>query len=122
MEEGGIMTGKISHNLIEVRQGDSFVMDFEIKKGCKPVDLTGASLVMQVKDNAGNTIFSVNGEMVDAVNGKIAIVLTPIETSKPVGEYKTDIQLTTRDGSVNTIFPADIHQVATFVITEQVTR
>jgi hypothetical protein len=122
MEEGGIMTGRISNNLIEVRQGDSFVMDFEIKKGCKPVDLTGASLVMQVKDNAGNTIFSANGEMVDAVNGKIAIVLTPIETSKSVGEYKTDIQLITSDGSVNTIFPADIHQVATFIITEQVTR
>ena len=116
------MTGRISNNLIEVRQGDSFTMDFEIKRGCKPVDLTGASLVMQVKDEGGNVIFTANGVEVDAVNGKIAIVLTPTETSKPVGEYKTDIQLTTADGSVNTIFPADIHQIATFVITEQVTR
>ena len=116
------MTGRISNNLIEVRQGDSFVMDFEIKKGCKPVDLTGASLVMQVKDDAGNVIFTANGVEVDVVNGKMALILTPTETGKPVGEYKTDIQLTTRDGSVNTIFPADIHQVATFVITEQVTR
>jgi hypothetical protein len=115
------MTGRISNNLIEVRQGDSFTLDFEIKEGCKPVDLIGARLLMQVKDEGGNVIFSKEGDAVDVVNGKMAIVLTPKETSKPVGEYYTDIQLTTADGSVNTIFPANVSDIATFRITGQVT-
>lgn len=115
------MTGRITNNLIEVRQGDSFTLDFQIKDECKPVDLTGANLLMQARDEGGNVIFSKEGVEVDVVNGKMAIILTPAETSKPVGEYKTDIQLTTQDGSVNTIFPANVNEIATLRITEQVT-
>jgi hypothetical protein len=115
------MTGRITNNLIEVRQGDSFTLDFQIKDGCKPVDLTGASLLMQARDEGGNVILSKEGVEVDIVNGKMAIILTPAETSKPVGEYKTDIQLTTQDGSVNTIFPQNVNEIATLRITEQVT-
>lgn len=115
------MTGRVVNNLIEVRQGDSYVLDFQIKDGCKPVDITGATLVMQVKDDGGNVMFTCLGSMVDALDGKILLNITPQMTSIPVGDYNTDIQLTTADGRVNTIFPANVNAIGTFRITEQVT-
>lgn len=116
------MTGRIVNNLIEVRQGDSFAINFFVKRGCKPVDLTGSTTLMQVRDENNNLIFSVTGDLVDALNGKVAIILTPTQTGAPVGEYKTDIQTTLADGSVNTIFPANVNQIGTLRITEQVTQ
>ena len=116
------MSGRIVNNLIEVRQGDSFAINIQVKQKCQPVDLTGASLLMQVRNPETNAlIFSVNGTAVDVKNGKMALLLTPTETSAMVGDYNTDIQLTTADGSVNTIFPANVNQIATFRITEQIT-
>lgn len=115
------MSGRIANNLIEVRQGDSFTLNFEIKQRCKPVDLTGATMLMQVRDSNNNLMFSLTGTPVDANNGKMALLFTPIQTGIAVGDYNTDIQITTADGSVNTIFPANVNQIATFRVTEQVT-
>lgn len=117
------MTGRIVNNLIEIRQGDSFPINFELSDADtgKPKDLTGAALQMQVRDKDGNLKFSLYGSEVDSKKGKMALLLTPIQTSIPVGDYVADIQLTTNDGSVNTIFPADVNQVAIFRITSQVT-
>lgn len=115
------MTGRIVNNLIEVRQGDSFTINLEVKNKCKPVNLTGASLLMQVKDSGGNLIFQVSGTDVDALNGKIALLITPTMTAAAVGDYVTDIQLTKADGSVDTLFPRDVNAIATFRITPQVT-
>lgn len=115
------MTGRIVNNLIEVRQGDSFTINLEVKNKCKPVNLTGASLLMQVKDSGGNLIFQVSGTAVDALNGKIALLITPTMTAAAVGDYVTDIQLTKADGSVDTLFPRDVNAIATFRITPQVT-
>ena len=116
------MSGTISENLITVRQGDSFAINFELKDKCEPVDLTGAVMLMQVRDDSGNLMFSVGGTLVDAVNGKIAILLTPLQTNIAVGDYNTDIQVTLLDGSVNTIYPANPNQIATFRVTEQITK
>lgn len=118
------MTGRIFNNVIEVRQGDSFAINVDIKDCCcKPVDLTDAALIMQVREKGSNVlIFSLAGTAVDAQNGKMALLLTPTHTNNPVGDYVTDIQLTTADGSVNTIFPSDVNKVATFRITAQVTE
>lgn len=116
------MTGRIVNNLIEVRQGDSFAINFWVKRGCKPVDLTGSTTLMQVRNiNSNALVFQATGTLVDGLNGKVAILLTPTETSAAVGDYKTDIQVTLADGSVNTIFPANVNQIGTFRITEQVT-
>ena len=112
------MTGRIINNLIEVRQGDSYPINIEVKKGCKPVDLTGATMTMQVRDSNNSVVFTLNGTAVDVLNGKMALLLSPTETSIPVGDYVTDIQITGADGSVNTIFPANVNQVATFTITQ----
>ena len=116
------MTGRIINNLIEVRQGDSFPINIQVKRGCKPVDLTGATILMQVRDENNSVMFTLSGTAVDVVNGKMALLLSPTETNIPVGDYVTDIQLTTSDGSINTIFPANVNQIATFRITEQVTQ
>lgn len=115
------MSGKVINNLIEIRQGDSFAMNFQIKNKCQPVDLTGAVMTMQVRDENNNLMFTLSGTDVDVKNGKMALLFTPTQTSIPVGDYNTDIQITTSDGSVNTIFPADVNQIGTFRITEQVT-
>ena len=115
------MTGRVVNNLIEVRQGDSFIINFQMKKGCCPVDVTGSTLVMQVKDDGGNVLITCIGEMVDAEQGKMLLRITPTMSSIPVGDYKTDIQLIGADGSVNTIFPANVNAIGTFRITEQIT-
>ena len=116
------MTGRIINNLIEVRQGDSYTINIQVRKECKPVDLTGATLLMQVRDENNNLMFTLSGTPVDIANGKMVLLLSPTETNIPVGDYVTDIQLTTSDGSVNTIFPTNVNQVATFRITKQVTQ
>lgn len=117
------MTGKVKQELIEVRQGDSFTINIAVSKSCgQPTDLTGASLLMQVRTTSGELVFSVSGTPVDVLNGKMALLLTPTETSEDVGDYLTDIQLTMADGSVNTIYPANVNKVATFRITEQITQ
>lgn len=119
------MTGIVKNNVIEVRQGDSFAINFALKCkcGCKPFDLTGATMLMQVREmGSDNLIFAVNGTAVDVANGKMALLLTPTETSAAVGEYNCDVQITTADGSVNTIWPANVNQIGTFRITAQVTQ
>lgn len=116
------MSGTIQNNLITVRQGDSFVINLAVKRNCKPVDLTGATVLMQVRDEGGNVMFGVTGTAVDVVHGKMALLLTPAETSINVGDYRTDIQITGADGSVNTIFPANVNAIGTFRITPQVTE
>lgn len=116
------MTGRIVNNLIEVRQGDSYPINIEVKRGCRPVNLTGATMLMQVRDENNNLMFALSGTPVDVVNGKMSLLLSPTETNIPVGDYVTDIQITTADGSVNTIFPANVNQIATFRITQQITQ
>lgn len=116
------MTGRVRENLIEVRQGDSFIINVAVtEKNGTPKDLTDASLLMQVRKRNGDLVFSVEGVEVDVLNGRMNLLLTPEQTNNEVGEYITDIQLTTADGSVNTIFPGDVNKIATFKITEQVT-
>ena len=115
------MSGKVQGNIISVRQGDSFTLNFDLSKGCKPVNLTGATLAMQVCDDAGNIVFQCLGTPVDAAKGKVALILTPSMTSIPEGTYATDIQLTQADGNVDTVFPQDVDAVGVFRITKQIT-
>ena len=117
------MTGRVYNNVIEVRQGDSFEIDIAVYNKCQPADLTGATMLMQVRDKESNNVmFEVEGTAVDVEHGKMALLITPSNTAISVGDYVTDIQVTTADGSVNTIFPANVNQVATFRITPQVTE
>lgn len=119
------MTGRIlqNSNVIEVRQGDSFTITINIKKGCEDVDLTGSKINMQVRKMDDNQLmFDLLATEIDIQAGRFALILTPDDTNIDVGEYKTDIQLSTPDGMVNTIFPADVNKIGIFRVTEQVTN
>ena len=119
------MTGRILPNgkVIEVRQGDSFTIRLSITKNNSRIDFTDAVVNMQVRSLDDNTLkFDLLATNIDVSKGQFALILTPTHTNLPVGEYKTDIQLTTKDGSINTIFPADVNRVGVLRITEQVTR
>lgn len=119
------MTGRILPyaNIIEVRQGDSFVIKLKIHKGVKDFDLTDAKVNMQVRNIEDNALkFDLTAEPIDAQKGEFALLISPTESNIDVGSYKTDIQLSTSDGQINTIFPADVNKVAIFRITEQVTH
>ena len=71
------MTGRIINNLIEVRQGDSYSINIQVQKESKPVNLTGATLLMQVRDENNNLMFTLNGTSVDVINGKMVLLLSP---------------------------------------------
>jgi len=116
------MSGKINNNIITVRQGDSFALNLQICDERGPIDLTNSELIMQVRNANDELMFEILGTAVDIEKGKSVILLTPQQTNIAVGQYKCDIQLTTSDGSVNTVFPADINKIGVFVVTEQVTR
>lgn len=119
------MTGRIIANssVIEVRQGDSFKIKLKLAAKNKQIDLSGLKIVMQVRQqNDDALVFQKQAETVDEAAGVYMLRLSPAETSAPVGNYKTDIQLELPDGGVNTIFPADVNKIGVFRITPQVTK
>lgn len=119
------MTGRIlpNGNIIEVRQGDSFTIRLKITKNNSQIDLSDSVVKMQIRNFDDNSIKSeLYATPIDITNGMFALILTPTTTSLEVGNYKTDIQLTTKDGAINTIFPADVNKIGVLRITEQVTR
>lgn len=119
------MTGRIlqNSNVIEVRQGDSFTIKIKINKNGGDMDLTGSEINMSVRRTDDNSeMFKLLATTIDIENGLFALVLTPSHTSIEAGDYKTDIQLETPDGSINTIYPADVNKTAVFRVTPQVTE
>lgn len=117
------MSGIVTPNMIEVRQGDSFTINIYLKRNCKEFDLTNWTCEMQVRNkDTKDLIFNVMGTPVELEHGKIALILTPDMTVNAVGDYECDIQIVSDTGEINTIYPADLSKVATFRITKQVTR
>jgi hypothetical protein len=119
------MVGRIMPNFIEVRQGDSFTIPLLFREGKSAVDLTGAVLKMQVRTKDDNkAVISKTGSIDDAVHGKASVQIAPSDTKNlVVGEdYVTDIQITFANGEVHTVYPAQIGQVAAFVVGQNVTE
>ena len=118
------MTGRIlqNGNVIEVKQGDSFTIIMNITKNNSKINLSGARVDMQVRDDEGSVKFNLSSTPIDAENGKFVLSLAPAHTNIPLGSYKTDIKLITPDGGVNTIFPSDVTKIGVLRITESVTR
>ncbi len=115
------MSGRIINNLIEVRQGDSFNIMFNVSLNGAPADLSDSTIRMQVRNEQNEMMFELLGKIVDEENGKLVLCITPEQSNIAVGDYKCDIQLETADGSVNTIFPLNVNQIGVFRITPQVT-
>ncbi|MDO4161874.1 MAG: hypothetical protein Q4D80_02570 [Pseudomonadota bacterium] len=119
------MTGKIipSKNIIEVRQGDTFVIKLQFHKQSAEIDLHDAQIMMQVRRKDDDSLlFSLEALPIEAEKGKFSFVLSPVQTGLAEGEYKTDMQIILNDGSVHTFFPADVNQIGIFRITQQVTK
>lgn len=119
------MTGRViaGKNIIEVRQGDSFVIRLNFRKLPPEIDLEKAEITMQVRQkNDASLVFELSAQPVDSRMGIFAFILSPEQTNIEVGEYKTDMQLKTADGSVNTFFPDNVNKIGIFRVTEQVTR
>lgn len=78
----------------------TFIVEYKDSNG-NPINLTGASAKLQVRDTKGGTKLAVSltspsgGITIDAVNGKLTVKMTPTQTSKlfyPKSEY--DLMLT----------------------------
>lgn len=115
------MSGRLINNLIEVRQGDSFAITLHLLKNNQDVDLSNITGRMQVY-SGDEMQWELEAVSIDAAGGKLAFLITPEHSSIDEGDYLCDIQLEMPDGSVNTIFPANINQVGTFRITKQITK
>lgn len=109
-------------NIIEVRQGDTFNINFHLKKCCKDYDLTGTSIVMTVRNRSDKTlIFTKNAEDVDLTHGRMMLPVYPSDTENlDVGDYDCIIRAYLPSGEVHTLFPDDPKKIATFRVTEQV--
>ena len=98
------MAGYMTQNGIVVRQGDSF------------------DILLQFRNADGKAINIQDWQILDVKEGKARIELKPADTGIDAGDYVTDIQVTTDQNDVHTIFPQDVNRVGVFRITEQVTR
>jgi hypothetical protein len=85
----------------------SFIVEYKDNNGL-PIDLTGATAKMQVRDQKGGTklAFSLTspsgGIVIDPTNGKLTIKMTPTQTNKlfyPKSSY--DVMIT--DSNTNKI-------------------
>lgn len=115
------MSGVIKNNLIMVRQGDSFNIFLQISTDGTPASLTENIVRMQVRNYQNDLMFEILGNVINEKEGKLELSITPQQSNIPVGEYKCDIQIENKDGSVNTIFPLNVCQTGVFKITPQVT-
>ena len=115
------MTGRMIKNLIEVRQGDSFVITVHLLKNGRDVDLTDSVARMQVRNKNGELVWELESTMISSDEGKMLFNIAPENSNINTGDYQCDIQLEMPDGSVNTIFPANVNQTGIFRITKQVT-
>lgn len=116
------MVGTITPKGITVRKGDSFNIILQFRHSEIPMDLSDCIIKLGVKNQAGKIMFEKQAEIIDVASGKARIVITPNESSIDAGEYRSDIQITFKNGEVHTVYPQDINKLAYFKITEEVTE
>lgn len=118
------MSGNIivPSNIIEVRKGDTFVINFQINKGCSGVDLEGSTISMCARNKATNAVvLDKQAVGVDMAKGKMALVIEPKDTQNiTVGDYVCVIKIAFSDGNIHTIFPEDVKKVGIFRVTPSV--
>lgn len=118
------MSGKIivPANVIEVRQGDTFNIDFHLKKDCKDYDLTGTDIFMTVRNKSDKSlIFTKYAEGIDILHGKMLLAIYPSDTENlALGDYDCIIRAHLPNGEIHTLFPDNPNKIATFRVTKQV--
>ena len=109
------------YNFPNQYRGDTFEgIQFTINKNGSPLDLTGASICIQVKINKTDETFVIEWTesdgitITDAVNGVFQIDETIIDV--PAAQYQQDVQITLASGEVLT------PTFGTWLIVQDVTR
>lgn len=117
------MAGKITPYMVEVRQGDSFdiIVNFKDQSG-NPMDIHYSEVKMQVRSKQNTLMFSVIGDNINPEKGVSLIKISPNETSIPVDDYNSDIQVAFKNGDVHTIWPQDVNKIGLFRTTKQITE
>ena len=115
------MTGTMTPNGILVRRGDSFdiAMHFKHKDGT-PLDISGAQIFFDAKDNEENIVLHISGDITDATEGRAVVKITPQHSKLDVGTYEANIKIIFANGDVHTIFPQDLSRNAMLQISEGV--
>lgn len=119
------MVGRIRPNAIEVKRGDNFTINLQLKGRNGYINLTGAGLKMQVRTrDEGEVVLTKQGIIDDAARGKAYLSLEPKDTKglQAGGNYVTDIQMIFGNGEVHTIFPANLSTRAAFIVSPDVTE
>ena len=119
------MVGRIRPNAIEVKKGDNFMINLQLKGRNGYINLSGASLKMQVRTrDEDEVVLTKQGVIDDSVKGKAYLRLEPKDTKtlQAGGDYVTDIQMTFGNGEIHTIFPANLSTRAAFIVSPDVTE
>lgn len=116
------MVGILTPAGITVRKGDAFNIILQFRHDETPMDLEGCIVRMAVKDLDNKPVINKTGEIFESAGGKVRIALRPEDTNIEAAEYKTDIQITFKNGEVHTVYPQNVAAVAYFRVTEEVTQ
>lgn len=113
------MSFQITHRFIKITQGDTFYMPLKF-----PFDITGACLVMQIRDQDTGALIvnKIISEHTNALNGETLLHLEAQETNLPLGCYETDIKIVFSNKDEITFFPATVGKIAQFIVCEKISK
>ncbi len=106
---------------ISIARGDSPAIPVQVADDTgTPIDITGGAFVLTVDTapdpvDATNNVFSVNGTITDAANGRVQFQPTTTDTDQTPNVYFYDVQMTL-SGSVRTILKGQ------FSISQDITK
>ena len=93
-------------NTVSIFRGDTWQRTWVISDGQNPVDLTGASARLHVRDKNDALIMSAsiaNGRLImQPIGGRIDLVMPKEITNVDSGKYKFDLEVTFANGTRKT--------------------
>lgn len=107
---------------LEYGRGDSFSYTWTLKDSTgTEIDITGYSFKLTVNqsfDPSDQTeeLFSIDGVIVDAVNGKVSFSPSATDTNQEPNTYYYDIQITDSGGRIRTAL------ISRFTVTQDITK
>ena len=91
----------MSTKLPSVKSGDTWKFSFVWSTNNTPIDLSGCSGKMQIRDSAGSLAAAATSVTIVGSTGTVNVVFSSAVTALiPAGSYKSDLQLTFADGTV----------------------
>lgn len=106
-EELALSAEFLTRGTLEIFRGDSVLWHFTVvDRFGNPVDLTGASIYLTVKDSEESTseIIAVAGSLTNPREGQGSFYIPPGSTAISPGVYVSDIELVLPTGDIRTLF------------------